>query len=337
MYNLKEKNMTIDVSKIHFNSWLIAKEIVKRWIELKYVWDTNVLEANYKWHIEIIDETDLSLMPSTYRNIFDDKYKTKWVLHEKWFSTVKWKSFSPVESDTALEYVRSELDYPVVVKAVSGTHGYQVKMNIYNDEDFVKTFEKLARYTSFCIDLLVERQVFLNEYRITITKNWFLAVANRQGANVRWDGEKTLKELVSDVNYNRIHFRTTCLCEIWIDDEVHKYLNLKWLDLNYIPQKWEIVYLRTNSNISTGGDCIDVTDLICEEYKKLAFKLLDDFPWLPYIWIDLLTNDISYFWEYYICELNPAPWISIHTHPWNWIFRDFPKYLIDMLFPETMK
>jgi len=41
--------MTIDVSKIHFNSWLIAKEIVKRWIELKYVWDTNVLEANYKW------------------------------------------------------------------------------------------------------------------------------------------------------------------------------------------------------------------------------------------------------------------------------------------------
>jgi hypothetical protein len=44
-------------------------------------------------------------------------------------------------------------------------------MNIYNDDEFIKNFEKLAKYTSFQIDILVEKQVFFNEFRITVTKN----------------------------------------------------------------------------------------------------------------------------------------------------------------------
>jgi D-alanine-D-alanine ligase-like ATP-grasp enzyme len=328
--------MNIDLSKIHFNSALLAKEMVKRWMELKFIWNTNLIEAEFDWHVEIIDETEISIMPSTYRTIFDDKFKTKLILNDKWFSTVKWCAFSPVESDKALDYVKKELTYPVVVKSVTWTHGYQVKMNIYNDDEFIKNFEKLAKYTSFQIDILVEKQVFFNEFRITVTKNWFIAWANRQGANVLWDWVKNLKELIDDVNYNRINFRTTCLCEIRVDDEVHKYLNLKWITLDYIPKNWERVFLRSNSNISTWWDCIDVSDFICDEFKALAFKLLNDFPGLPYIWIDLLTTDISNFWEYYICELNPSPWISIHTHPWVWEFRDLPKFIIDMLFPETI-
>lgn len=35
-----------------------------------------------------------------------------------------------------------------------------------------------------------------------------------------------------------------------------------------IPENDEIVYLRENSNISTGGDSIDVTDHIPDDYKK---------------------------------------------------------------------
>ena len=40
--------------------------------------------------------------------------------------------------------------------------------------------------------------------------------------------------------------------------------------MDSIPEKDEIVYLRENSNISTGGDSIDVTDQIPDDYKKIA-------------------------------------------------------------------
>ena len=40
--------------------------------------------------------------------------------------------------------------------------------------------------------------------------------------------------------------------------------------MDSIPKKDEIIYLRENSNISTGGDSIDVTDQIPDDYKKIA-------------------------------------------------------------------
>lgn len=328
--------MTINLSKLHFNSALLASELLKRWINLKYLWDTNIIEAEFNWHIEIINECDLSIMPATYRTIFDNKWVTKELLNSKWFSTIRWKEFSPVDSNLALNYVKENFEYPVVIKDIHGTHWYQVKMNIYSDQEFIKAYEKLAKSSNFQVDILVEEQVFFSEFRLTVTKNWFFAAVNRQPANVVWDWKRKLKEIIDDINHNRINFRTNCLCNIWIDDELNNYLDKKWLSLDYIPKKWEKVFLRSNSNVSTWGDCIDVTDIVDDKFKTLAFKILASFDKLPYIWIDLLTRDISSFWEYYICELNPAPWISLHTHPWVWVSRDLPKALIDMLYPETI-
>ena len=40
--------------------------------------------------------------------------------------------------------------------------------------------------------------------------------------------------------------------------------------IDSIPKNDEIIYLRENSNVSTGGDSIDVTDQIPDDYKKIA-------------------------------------------------------------------
>ena len=40
--------------------------------------------------------------------------------------------------------------------------------------------------------------------------------------------------------------------------------------IDSVPEKGQIVYLRENSNISTGGDSIDVTDQFNDDYKKIA-------------------------------------------------------------------
>ena len=88
----------------------------------------------------------------------------------------------------------------------------------------------------------------------------------------------------------------------------------------------------------TGAECIDVTDLVDPFYKALAFKILNAIPGLPYCGIDLITEDISRYDKntaYTLCEINPAPGLSLHTHPSSGKSRPLPKALIDLIFPET--
>ena len=47
------------------------------------------------------------------------------------------------------------------------------------------------------------------------------------------------------------------------------------LRIDSIPEKGQQVFLRENSNVSTGGDSIDVTDDIHESYKQLAVDAVE--------------------------------------------------------------
>lgn len=324
--------MNFDFSKLHFNWALLVKELISRGISVRLIDSTNVVEANYNWHIEIIDDTDLSIMPSTYRYILDDKWKTKMILNDKWFDIIEWKVFECIDLENATKYACT-IWFPVVIKPRSWTHGYYVRMNIDSKSEFEEIFEKLSKETSW-MDLLVEKQIEWNEYRLTITNNWFFAVVQRSFPSVVWDWKSTIEELVNGINYKRVSNRINCLCRIWLDNEAKRYLSKKWLSINYIPKKWEEIVVRSNSNVSTWAECIDVTNFVDNYFKDIALKILASFPNLPYLWVDLITKDITQKWEYVICELNPAPGISLHTHPSFWEGRDLPKYLVDMLFPE---
>ena len=51
-----------------------------------------------------------------------------------------------------------------------------------------------------------------------------------------------------------------------------EFLEAQNLDVNYVPKNNEIVFLRQNSNVSTGGDTVDVTDQVHIKYKKIAVE-----------------------------------------------------------------
>ena len=59
----------------------------------------------------------------------------------------------------------------------------------------------------------------------------------------------------------------TPLEKINLDENAELFLKQRNLDFDFVPSKGEIVYLRENSNISTGGDSIDYTDDIPNRFK----------------------------------------------------------------------
>jgi hypothetical protein len=46
----------------------------------------------------------------------------------------------------------------------------------------------------------------------------------REPANIIGDGIHTIRELIDQENYRRMHPRNSCLCEIWIDDIAEKFM-----------------------------------------------------------------------------------------------------------------
>jgi cyanophycin synthetase len=322
------------MQQLHFNSQLLLSEMKKRGIQVKILPGSTLIEATHWNHAELIEWTDLSIMPSVYKLFFDSKRKTKILLKKHGFSISPWIFLEWNELNKAL-IGGEKLWFPLVLKPEFWTHGYAVRMNIDSTDELKSVLESLSEEISYW-PLVLEKQFPWNEYRITVTKNWFFWAVYRYMPSVTWNGVNTIWELVEIENTKR-STRKNALCRIFIDHEAKRFLAKKWYTIDSIPKKWQIIILRSNSNVSTGWGCIDVTDWVHPFFKQIAGKILSDFSWLPYIWIDVITKDITKKWKYIICELNPSPWISLHTHPEKWTSRDLQKYLIDLLFPETIE
>ena len=102
-------------------------------------------------------------------------------------------------------------------------------------------------------------------------------------------------------------------------------------DFDYIPEKDEIVYLRENSNISTGGDSIDYTDLIPQRFKDIAVESSKSVG-ANICGVDMMIEDYAdENSNYAIIELNFNPAIHIHSYPYKGEEREIAKEILDIL------
>ena len=111
------------------------------------------------------------------------------------------------------------------------------------------------------------------------------------------------------------------------------FLDAQEKDFEYIPKSGEIVYLRENSNISTGGDSIDYTDDILDSYKDLAIKAANALQ-VKITGLDMIIKDIyeqPTSDNYAIIELNFNPAIHIHCHPYKGKNRKLNEKLMTAL------
>jgi glutamate--cysteine ligase len=91
--------------------------------------------------------------------------------------------------------------------------------------------------------------------------------------------------------------------------------------------------LRRNSNLSTGGDSIDVTDEIPGYYKDVAIKAAQS-AGLKIAGIDIIINDLEAAPSpdnYIVVELNAPAMLSMHNYPYIGKNRHVEKYIIDCI------
>ncbi len=252
------------------------------------------------------------------------------------------KGFRLAQTDTP-EYwmeVFEALPKPVVVKPTHGNQGRNITMNISDPEKYKVAVEKAFSFTNDQESgVVVETQFEGKEYRITSSREKVLGITYRMPANVVGDGIKNIKELVDEKNSDprRSPNPNDSLVTIKFDDSMMEYLKDQNLDLNSIPAKDERVFVRRNSNISTGGDSIDMTDLVHPSVKEIAVKAVNALPGLDFAGVDFMSPNIEGPQTpetYRIIEINSSPGFSIHQMPYQGTPRDLASEFLYIAFPS---
>jgi D-alanine-D-alanine ligase-like ATP-grasp enzyme len=332
------KYMNIDrkFKHISFNARLLLKEMQKRGIKVDYFYSKDFIKATYKKHVEILRDIYTNLITYSTGIMIDDKYYAKKLLRQLEFKVVPGNVFDNNTILDSLEYAK-KIKYPVVLKPTSGSHGDSVYLDIENSKELEEKIKKFLLIKGQNEPYLIEKHYKGNEFRFFITKNNFFAAVARIPANVTGDGKNSLAGLVEIENNKRMYPRNTCLCEIRIDDVVLDFLKKNEIGIDYVPKKNEIVFLRNNSNVSTGGNCYDVTDKVHPAFVKLAKNILKKLGDIPFLGIDLICEDVTRkISDYVICELNSTPGLSLHMMPEKGISRNTAGAIVDILFPETI-
>lgn len=331
-----EKKVSFD----HLSTELIVLEAKRRGIKAKKLITEGVyakkslVEFSFNGKVEYMVGQRISKTDSVAYWLQKNKYYAKLFFKKAGISVSPGEVFDSSDTKAAVAYVK-KIGYPIVVKKIMGTHGDDVYMNLRDNK------ELLTVLRNFSGPVLIEKMFEGTEYRMFATKERFVAATKRIPANVVGDGKHTVAELVAIKNTDKRRGLgyATALKVIDIDDEALKTLSKQGYKTDSVPTQNERVFLRDNSNLSTGGDSIDVTDEVHPKVKELAVKTIKAIPGLAYAGIDFLTKvDISKAPtknSYVIIEVNDSPMISMHHQPYEGRERDAAGAIVDILFPLT--
>ena len=221
-----------------------------------------------------------------------------------------------------------------VIKPKSTNFG--IGISILKENNSQADFE-----TALEIALTHDRTVMLEpfiegkEYRFWILNNRVEGILHRVPANVTGDGTSSISELIVRKNEDPLRgvgYRTP-LEKIKQGREEALFLKQQGYDFDTVVPLNEIVYLRENSNISTGGDSIDFTDTMHPSYNILAQQAAQAMG-AAITGVDMMISDITQpanDHNYAIIEMNFNPAIHIHCYPYKGKNRKLNYKLIEAL------
>ena len=296
------------------------------------------ISLTYKDHREYVKNGNMTAKDSYIGPlIMENKVVTKKILAENGFAVPHSGEYHSAEA--ALR------DYPIfagkgiVVKPKSTNYGLGI--SIFKDGASFEGYEK-AIHMAFeeDEDVLVEDYLSGTEYRFFVIGNETKAVLLRVPANVVGDGSQTIRQLVEEKNKDSLRGKNhrTPLALIGTGELEKLTIQGQGYTFDSIPPAGVTVRLRDNSNISTGGDSIDVTDQMNESYKKLAVQMAVALG-VAVCGVDIIIPDHSVPAtqaepNYGVIEANFNPAMLIHIYPYKGKSRRLTMEILRLLFPE---
>lgn len=291
----------------------------------------NFIQLSKGQHMEYVKQaTKTSKDPYVVTLIMENKSVTKKILKQYHISVPDGEEYADLE--VAKDAIYKWIDKPVVIKPKSTNFGLGISIfpEGTNRADLTKALEMAFKEDQA---VLIESFSKGKEYRFLVIGDETVAVLHRVPANVTGNGTSTISELITIKNQDPLRGKgyKTPLEKIEVDEHMKMFLYQQHLTIDTILPKGTLQYLRENSNISTGGDSIDVTNQAAERFKTLAVQAAKAVG-ANICGVDMIIEDFDDNQSAYsIIELNFNPAIHIHAYPYKGIERDIGYEILKLL------
>lgn len=325
----------IGYEDLELSTQLLLKAAIKRGISFDFLdREENFIllqKGEKKEYIKQATKTSLDSYSTVL--IMENKVVTKKVLKKYGIRVPEGRVYRNL--DLALDDYWTYRNKPIVIKPKSTNFGLGITIfaRDFSQEDYQKAFEMAFEHDQ---TVLLEEFITGKEYRFLVMGDEVVGILHRVPANVVGDGIHTIEQLVHEKNKDPLRGKgyKTPLERIELGEVEKMFLKHQSKHITDIPTIGEVVYLRENSNISTGGDSIDFTDEIPDSYKNIAIQSAKA-AGATFCGVDMMIEDIekeATNMNYSIIEINFNPAIHIHCYPYKGRNRKADEKILDLLF-----
>ncbi|MBM9589233.1 bifunctional glutamate--cysteine ligase GshA/glutathione synthetase GshB [Leptospira sp. 201903075] len=328
------KALPLGFEDLEISTQIIIRDALARGIEVAMVdRKENFLRLKQGNHFEFVKEASKTRLDSlmTYL-VMENKIASKLVLDEKEIRVPIGRNYSALEE--AMADYEFFLDKKKVIKPVTTNFGLGI--GISDPGDKIEKFESFVKIAlGLSNSIIIEEFIEGPEYRFLVLGDEVIAVCNRVPANVVGDGKSSIRQLIQKKNDDprRGEGHKTALEKIQMSEVEAAILKDQGLNFESIPTSGKQIFLRKNSNISTGGDSLDVTDLVHPEFKSIALSAAKA-AGAVICGIDIISSQIESKPDpktYAILEINFNPVLYIHEFPYSGKPRFVGDKILDLL------
>ncbi|ACL75910.1 bifunctional glutamate--cysteine ligase GshA/glutathione synthetase GshB [Ruminiclostridium cellulolyticum] len=319
---------------LELSTQMIIKEAINRGINIEVLdWDDNFVRLTKGRRIEYLKQATRTSV-DTYISplIMENKEVTKRILAENGLSVPKGITIKKIDKfNTEVSQFKGK-DIVIKPKSTNFGQGVVILKQPFTESDVQNAIEQAFEFDH---SVLIEEFISGKEYRFLVIGEEVAAILHRVPANVTGDGKHTIAELVNEKNKHPLRGKgyVTPLEKITLGQIEKDFLKFQGKTFDTIPNINETVYLRENSNISTGGDSIDFTDEIIDAYKTIAVEAAKAVG-AKICGADIIIRDINDSPNnnnHSIIELNFNPALHIHDYPYKGKNRQVEKKVLDLL------
>lgn len=301
--------------KLVSESVVIIKDAISRGIDYEILNESKsiVLFKNKNKSEFVIEGNKTNRDSYIFPIITDDKYIAKQIMKENRLNVPNAILLKKNMDSNDIELILKPFyNSKLVVKPRNTNYGTGI--TVFSKNATKSQILNAVKYAfNFDDNVLIEEYIKGMEYRFLVIDGKCLSVCHRRVASVVGDGKSTIKQLIEEKNKEPWHYLTAT--PVKMDEPVVEFLKLQGYDYDTILPENKRVFLRTNSNCSTGGESIDMTETMPEYFKQVAEKAAKSFN-AKICGVDIIIEDLKKE-NYSIIEINDNPGYSINEWPYE--------------------
>lgn len=141
--------------------------------------------------------------------------------------------------------------------------------------------------------VMLERHIPGHDYRAYVVGDRVASVVQRLPASVTGDGRSTIRALIDEKNRQRSSNLYLAGSLIPAGANALDALTQAGHSLDDRPARGAQIQLRHASNLATGGDSVDVMDLMHQGFAETAVAAVRAVPGIEYAGVDIIADDIT--------------------------------------------